>query len=115
MFQKGTLFLFLFFALCSWETHAQNNDNKTIDSIRVALKQTENQPQKAALLIKLSSYSKYIGSDKSINYASQGLSYAKKANDSEQISLAHTYIGIAYEIKSDYPHALKSFYNILVF
>ncbi|WP_281635766.1 tetratricopeptide repeat-containing sensor histidine kinase [Flavobacterium marginilacus] len=61
----------------------------------------------------MSSYSEYIGTDNAIRYAKLGLFYAKKTNNNEQIVLAYTNLGISYEIKSDYPHALESFYNAL--
>jgi signal transduction histidine kinase len=113
MFQKGIFFLFLFLTVCTCKIQAQNNDNKTIDSLKTALKQAKNNSQKSIILIKLSAYSEYIGPDKAISYANQGLAYAKKTNDYEQVSLAYSYLGVAYEIKSDYPHALKNFYNAL--
>jgi signal transduction histidine kinase/Tfp pilus assembly protein PilF len=113
MFQKSIFYLFLFLTICICKIQAQNNDNKTIDSLKTALKQTEDESQKTDILIKLSSYSEYIGPDKAISYANQGLSNAKKNNNDEQIGLAYTNLGIAYEIKSDYPHALKSFYKAL--
>nr|WP_315256947.1 tetratricopeptide repeat-containing sensor histidine kinase [uncultured Flavobacterium sp.] len=113
MFQKSIFYLFLFLTTCICKIQAQNNDNKTIDSLKTALKQTEDESQKTDILIKLSAYSEYIGPDKAISYANQGLSYAKKISDDEQIGLAYTNLGTAYEIKSDYPHALKSFYKAL--
>lgn len=113
MFQKDTFFLFLFFTFCTCQIQAQNKDNKTIDSLKTALKEVKSNAQKSDILIKLSSYSEYIGPDTAINYAKQGLSYAQKINNEEQIGLAYTNLGIAYEIKSDYPHALKNFYNAL--
>ncbi|REH02004.1 tetratricopeptide repeat-containing sensor histidine kinase [Flavobacterium aquicola] len=113
MFKKSAFLLLLFFTLCTCPVQAQNNDNKTIDSLKTALKQTKNKTQQSEILISLSSFSDYIGPDKAINYAKKGLLHAQKINDTEQIGLAYTNIGIAYEIKSDYPHALKNFYNAL--
>jgi signal transduction histidine kinase len=113
MFRKITFFLILFLIFCATKIQAQNNDNKIIDSLKTALKEAKSISQKTKLLISLSAYSEYIGSDNAIKYAKLGLSYAKKLKDSEQIGSAYTYIGSAYEIKSDYPHALTNFYNAL--
>ena len=113
MFQKSIFYLFLFITFCTCKIEAQNNDTKSIDSLKTALKQAKNESQKAVILIRLSAYSEYIGPDKAIRYANQGLSYAQKINDNEQTGLAYTNLGIAYEIKSDYPHALKNFYKAL--
>ncbi|MBF4470091.1 ATP-binding protein [Flavobacterium sp. HJJ] len=113
MFQKSIFFLLLFLTFCSNRIHARNDDNKIIDSLKTELKKAKKDSQKTVLLIKLSSYSEYIGTDNAIRYAKLGLLYAKKTNNNEQIVLACTNLGISYEIKSDYPHALESFYNAL--
>lgn len=113
MFQKGAIFLSIFLFFCTWKTEARNSDYKIIDSLKTALKHAQSITQKTETLIKLSSYSEYIGPDNAIKLAKEGLSYAKKTNNFEQISLAYTSLGIAYEIKSDYPHALNNFYNAL--
>jgi signal transduction histidine kinase/tetratricopeptide (TPR) repeat protein len=113
MFQKSTILLFLFLTFCSGQIQAQNDDNKTIDSLKTALKQVKSNFQKNDLLIRLSSFSEYIGPDLAIKYANQGLSYAQKTNNKKQIALAYTYLGTAYEIKSDYPRALQNLYKAL--
>ncbi|WP_348824211.1 tetratricopeptide repeat-containing sensor histidine kinase [Flavobacterium aestuarii] len=113
MSQKGAIFLFVFLFFCTWKTQAQNDEHKTIDSLKTALKQAQDITKETETLIKLSSYSEYIGPDNAIKYARQGLSYAKKTNNNEQLGLAYTNLGIAYEIKSDYPHALNNFYKAL--
>ncbi len=113
MFQKSIFFLLLFLTFCSNRIHARNDDNKIIDSLKTELKKAKKDSQKTVLLIKMSSYSEYIGTDNAIRYAKLGLFYAKKTNNNEQIVLAYTNLGISYEIKSDYPHALESFYNAL--
>ena len=113
MFQRNALFLILFVTFCTCTIKAQNDDNKTIDSLKTVLKQVKNASQKAEVLIKLSAFPEYIGPDNAISFAKQGLTYFQKINDNEQICLAYTNLGIAYEIKSDYPHALKNFYNAL--
>nr|WP_315202358.1 tetratricopeptide repeat-containing sensor histidine kinase [uncultured Flavobacterium sp.] len=113
MFQKNTFFLILFSTFCTSQIQAQNDENKTIDSLKTILKQAKSNSQKAEVLIGLSSYSEYIGPDNAINYAKQGLSYAQKIDDSKLIALAYTNLGIAYEIKSDYPHALKNIFKSL--
>jgi signal transduction histidine kinase/Tfp pilus assembly protein PilF len=114
MFQKSIFYLFLFLTICMSKIQAQNNDNKTIDSLKNTLKQAKDESQKAVILIRLSAYSEYIGPNKAISYANQGLSYAKKTNDDKQTGFAYRNLGIAYGIKSDYPHALKNFYKALV-
>ncbi|WP_157802070.1 tetratricopeptide repeat protein [Flavobacterium sp. 1] len=113
MFRKSIFYLFLFLTICICKIHAQNDSNKIIDSLKTVLKQVKSKSQKTAVLIKLSSYSEYIGPDKAIKYAKQGLTYAQKINDTEEIGLAYTNLGIAYEIKSDYPHALENLYKAL--
>ncbi len=113
MLQKKALFLILILSFCTCTIQAQNDNNKIIDSLKTVLKQVKSRSQKTAVLIKLSSYSEYIGPDKAIKYAKQGLAYARKINDTEIIGLAYTNIGIAYEIKSDYPHALENLYKAL--
>jgi signal transduction histidine kinase len=113
MFQKNIFYLFLFLTICICKIQAQNNDNKTIDSLKSKLKQAKSNTQKTVVLIKLSSYSEYIGPDNAIKYAKKGLFYARKINNNEQIGLAYTNLGIAYEIKSDYPHALENLYKAL--
>lgn len=113
MLQKKALFLILILTFCTSNIQAQNDNNKIIDSLKTALKQAKSKSQKMAVLIKLSSYSEYIGPDKAIKYAKQGLTYAQKINDTEEIGLAYTNLGIAYEIKSDYPHALENLYKAL--
>jgi signal transduction histidine kinase len=113
MFQKNIFYLFLFLTICICKIQAQNNDNKTIDSLKSKLKQAKSNSQKTVVLIKLSSYSEYIGPDNAIKYAKKGLFYARKINNNEQIGLAYTNLGIAYEIKSDYPHALENLYKAL--
>jgi signal transduction histidine kinase/Tfp pilus assembly protein PilF len=113
MLQKKALFLILILSFCTCTIQAQNDNNKIIDSLKTVLKQVKSRSQKTAVLIKLSSYSEYIGPDKAIKYAKQGLTYARKINDTETIGSAYTNIGNAYEIKSDYPHALENLYKAL--
>ena len=113
MFQKRAPFLILFLMFLSGSILAQNAVYKTIDSLKTALKNTKTDSLKTVLLTELSSYTEYIGPDNTIKYANQALFYAKKRNDSNQIGLAYSHLGIAYEIKSDYPHALKNYYKSL--
>lgn len=113
MFQKRTLFLILFLIFLTSTIEAQNAVNKTIDSLKTVLKHAKTDSLKTAILTELSSYTQYIGPDNTIKYANQALFYAQKNNDSNQIGLAYSHLGIAYEIKSDYPHALMNYYKSL--
>jgi signal transduction histidine kinase len=113
MLQKCSLFFVLFLIFYAGGIHAQNVDNKTIDSLKTALKQVESYSEKADLLIKLSYYSDYIGPDKAIGYANLGMSYAKKTNNERQIGDAYANLGAAYEIKSDYVKSLSNLYEAL--
>lgn len=111
MLQKRLLFLTLFLLFSTIQ--AQNSINKTIDSLKIELKQAKTDSLKIALLTELSSYIEYIGPDNTIEYATQALQYAQKKNNEEQISAAHVNLGISYEIKSDYHRALQNFYKAL--
>ena len=84
MIRKITLLL-LFFIFSIVQVQAQNPIYKTIDSLKIALKQTKGDSEKAVLLTKLSSYSEYIGPDEAINYAKKALYYAQKTNNEKQI------------------------------
>lgn len=112
MIQKTTLLL-LFFIFSSIPSEAQNPIYKTIDSLKTALKQTKNDSEKTVLLTDLSSYSEYIGPDEAIIYAKKALYYAQKAKNEKQIGDTYGNLGTAYEIKSDYAHALKNLYKAL--
>lgn len=112
MIQKTTLLL-LFFIFSIIQIQAQNPIYKTIDSLKIALKQTKDDSNKTVLLTKLSSYSEYIGPDEAINYAQKALYYAQKTKNEQQIGDTYGNLGTAYEIKSDYAHALKNLYKAL--
>ncbi|HKO76723.1 MAG TPA: tetratricopeptide repeat protein, partial [Flavobacterium sp.] len=112
MIQKTTLLL-LFFIFSIVPIQAQNPIYKTIDSLKTALSQTKSDSDKTVLLTKLSSYSEYIGPDEAINYAKQALHYAQKTKNEKQIGDTYGNLGTAYEIKSDYAHALKNLYKAL--
>jgi len=112
MIQKTTLLLlFLIFSIV--QIQAQNPIYKTIDSLKTALKQTKDDSKKTVLLTNLSSYSEYIGPDEAINYAKKALYYAQKTKNEKRIADTYGNLGTAYEIKSDYIHALKSLYKAL--
>ncbi|WP_348800319.1 tetratricopeptide repeat-containing sensor histidine kinase [Flavobacterium adhaerens] len=113
MLQKYSRFLILFIVLCSVPIQAQNTINTTIDSLKTELKHAKNDSVKTSILTKLSSFTEYIGPDNAIKYAKLALLFSKKTKDSVQISGAYTNIGVAYEIKSDYHHALQNFYKAL--
>ena len=112
MIRKITLLL-LFFIFSIVQVQAQNPIYKTIDSLKIALKQTKGDSEKAVLLTKLSSYSEYIGPDEAINYAKKALYYAQKTKNEKQIGDTYGNLGTAYEIKSDYAHSLKNLYKAL--
>jgi signal transduction histidine kinase/Tfp pilus assembly protein PilF len=112
MIQKTTLLL-LFFIFPIIQIQAQNPIYKTIDSLKTALKQTKNDSEKTVLLTDLSSYSEYIGPDEAIIYAKKALYYAQKTKNEKQIGDTYGNLGTAYEIKSDYAHALKNLYKAL--
>lgn len=112
MIQKTTLLL-LFFIFSIAPIQAQNPIYKTIDSLKTALNQTKSDSDKTVLLTKLSSYSEYIGPDEAINYAKKALFYAQKTKNEKQIGDTYGNLGTAYEIKSDFAHALKNLYKAL--
>lgn len=107
------IFLMFFFSFFTNTIHAQKTVYKTIDSLKTILKKAENDSVKIAALSNLSSYAEYIGPDNTINFAKQALFYSQKTNNQKQISIAYVNLGIAYEIKSDYHHALQNFYKAL--
>ncbi|MDR6843690.1 tetratricopeptide repeat-containing sensor histidine kinase [Flavobacterium granuli] len=110
MIRKTTLLLlFLIFSTLQ----AQNPIYKTIDSLKIALKQAKDESEKTVLLTNLSSYSEYIGPDEAINYAKKALHYAQKTKSDKHIADTYGNLGTAYEIKSDYAHALKNLYKAL--
>ncbi|PVX44892.1 signal transduction histidine kinase [Flavobacterium sp. 103] len=112
MIQKTTQLL-LFFIFSTVPAQAQNPIYKTIDSLKIALNQTKEDSDKTVLLTKLSSYSEYIGPDEAIKYAKKALYYAQKTKNEQQIGQTYGNLGTAYEIKSDYAHALKNLYKAL--
>jgi signal transduction histidine kinase len=111
MIRKITFLFSLFFIFITIQIHAQTDIYSTIDSLKVELKHTKNNSRKTVLLINLSSYLGYIDSDEAVNYAKQALLYAQKAKDQNNIADAYSNLGIAYEIKSDYAHALINLYE----
>lgn len=113
MFQKSVLFFILFLTFNISQIQAQNTESKTIDSLKIELKQAKTDSKKAILYAELSSYIEYIGSENTIKYAKEALYYALKVNDKERISLSYTNLGMAYEIKSDYHRALQNLYKAL--
>ncbi|MBW4359957.1 tetratricopeptide repeat-containing sensor histidine kinase [Flavobacterium taihuense] len=113
MIQKITLLIFFVLILSFTPISAQNAAYKTIDSLKLELRNSKNDSDKALLLTKLSSYSEYIGPDEAINYAKKGLYYAQKTKNEKLIGDAYGNLGTAYEIKSDYAHALKNLYKAL--
>ena len=113
MIQKITLLILFVLILSFTPISAQNAAYKTIDSLKLELGNSKNDSDKALLLTKLSSYSEYIGPDEAINYAKKGLYYAQKIKNEKLIGDAYGNLGTAYEIKSDYAHALKNLYKAL--
>ena len=113
MFQKSLLFFILILTFNLSQIQAQNTEDKTIDSLKIELKQAKTDSQKAVLYAELSSYIEYIGSENAFKYAKQALYHAVKVNDKERISMAYANLGIAYEVKSDYHHALQNLYKAL--
>ena len=113
MIQKTPIFLILFLIFSSPQIRAQIATYKTIDSLKTALKVAKDDTQKTDLLTKLSSYPDYIGPDNAIRYGNLALYFAGKTKNEKQIGETHGNLGIAYEIKSDYAHALKNIYKAL--
>jgi signal transduction histidine kinase len=113
MIRKITLLLSFFFLFTVIQIQSQSTNYKTIDSLKLVVKNTKNNSEKAILLIKLSSYSGYIDSDEAINYANRAILYAQKENNPMIIADAYSSMGIAYEVKSDFVSSLNNFYKAL--
>jgi len=113
MIRKITLLLSFFFLFSITQVYSQSTNYKTIDSLKLAIKNTKNNSKKAILLTRLSSYSGYIDSDEAINYANTAILYAQEDNDPMIIADAYSSMGIAYEVKSDYVSSLNNFYKAL--
>jgi signal transduction histidine kinase len=113
MIRKITLLLSFFFLFSITQVYSQSTNYKTIDSLKLAIKNTKNNSKKAILLTRLSSYSGYIDSDEAINYANTAILYAQKENDPMIIADAYSSMGIAYEVKSDFVSALNNLYKAL--
>jgi len=110
--KKNFLYIIIFFFFTCL-IHAQNSANKTIDSLKAELKLAKTDSQKASIYTKLSSQLEYIGSENTIQYANKALFYAKKISDETLIGKAYSNLGTAYEVKSDYTHALQYLYKAL--
>jgi signal transduction histidine kinase/Tfp pilus assembly protein PilF len=113
MIRKITLLISIFFLLNIAHSFAQVANYKTIDSLKLAIKNTKKNSEKTVLLTRLSSYSGYMDSDEAISYANQAILYAKKDKNPIKIADAYSSLGIAYEVKSDYVNALKNLYKAL--
>ncbi|PKB15628.1 tetratricopeptide repeat-containing sensor histidine kinase [Flavobacterium sp. 5] len=113
MLKKTPIFLILFFTFYISQVQAQNTANKIIDSLKTELKNAETDSRKAILYKELSSHIEYIGPDNTIKYAKKALYYAQKIDDEILIGNAYGNLGTAYELKSDYTHALKNLYKAL--
>jgi signal transduction histidine kinase/Tfp pilus assembly protein PilF len=113
MIRKITLLLPFFFLFSITQVQSQSTNYKTIDSLKLELKKTNNNSKKTDLLLSLSSYTGYIDSDESLNYAKEALTYAKKNKNVINIADAYANLGVAYEVKSDFVSALNNLYKAL--
>ncbi|CAN1529869.1 HATPase domain containing protein [Flavobacteriaceae bacterium] len=113
MIRVITFILYFFLLFYSIPVKSQSTIYKTIDSLKLAIKNTNNNSEKAVLLIKLSTYSGYIDSDEAIGYANKAILYSQKDNNPMVIADAYSSLGIAYEVKSDFVNALNNLYKAL--
>jgi serine phosphatase RsbU (regulator of sigma subunit) len=103
------LLLFLFY----WNANAYSQDQKAIDQLLDKLKSTTADTTKVKLLTELSWEYLEDDSKRALQYAQQALDLAKKKNYKYGISLSYGYLGLAYDLKGDYPKALLNYFQSL--
>ena len=107
------IWLLLVCIACSSVSIAQKKDQERIDSLLKVLSNAKEDTNKIKLLNDLSASYSYINSGKGIKAGNQALSLAEKMNWEKGKANAMNSLGTNFEGRSDYPNALKYYFNAL--
>ncbi|HAD96526.1 MAG TPA: hypothetical protein DCG19_03915 [Cryomorphaceae bacterium] len=80
-----------------------------IDSLKTALKKTDNLAEKSRLATDIAWESLYINPNHTLAYARTGLKYAQKANYPFGEATAYGTMGLYYDVVGDYNQAIESY------
>ncbi len=106
--------LLLIIGICSFcMAHAQKQGQPLIDSLLQELPKQKADSNKANLLNRLALTYDGINPDAMKKYADEALSLSDKLNYKRGIVKAYIIIGIAYDNQSNYPEALKNYFDAL--